>query len=245
VVVEAAATGIHHGYGDVVWCMVAVRKNEGVGLKAGLRWWWWYRVVGALRAHGRSLVTREWKSVPGIGAWRDRKDMSRTVCLSRRDIHSHVCPAIALAHRPKTTGQRVSQGCSGVKRGGWGMEDDWVSSLPASAGDNNRDHDLQHASPGTLACESIFDESSFHISYSRAAVVVFLPVANYGGKHVTADNGRWCAALLVSHWSGLLCPLWKRDINRTVVFYSNIMVECQGHDRTDAQGGYEDELDHC
>jgi hypothetical protein len=39
------------------------------------------------------------------------------------------------ALRPTTSGQRVCQGWSGVKRGGWGMGLDWVSSLRLVRGD--------------------------------------------------------------------------------------------------------------
>jgi hypothetical protein len=55
VVVEAPATGIHHCAGGVVGCVVGEGVVE-VGSQGGSRWW--DRVAGALRAHGRSLVTR-------------------------------------------------------------------------------------------------------------------------------------------------------------------------------------------
>jgi hypothetical protein len=56
--------------------------------------------------------------------------------------------------RPTTNGQRVCQGWSGVKRGGWGMCIDWVSSLRLVRGDATALTACSTRREGTLACQS-------------------------------------------------------------------------------------------
>jgi hypothetical protein len=105
------------------------------------------------------------------------------------------------ALRPTTSGQRVSQGWSGVKRGGWGMGIDWVSSLRLVRGTATaltacrtrpREPLLASRPPSSLYIISKKDNKD---TGSGPLATRFVAEACLSRWY------RWCAALLVSHWS--------------------------------------------